>query len=198
MTLTFKIQLRGITKPPVWRRLSIPGSYTFANLHEAIQEAFGWEYEHLYQFNRAPYDGGWAVKDPEAIEAEMHSLFGEMDRESYNAEKVRVIDFLKKKNLSKFVYVYDFGDDWIHDLTLESIDEDASLVHPVCLAGKGACPPEDCGGPYGYEAMKMHFAERNDKEELESYCEWLCLESPDDFDPKAFDLDETNEMLAGL
>ncbi len=56
--------------------------------------------------------------------------------------------------LEKFVYVYDFGDSWVHDITVENIDQDDELDYPICLAGKGACPLEDCGGPWGYEELK--------------------------------------------
>ncbi len=64
MTLTFKIQLRDITKPPVWRRLEIPEDFTFDDLHNAIQSAFGWWNNHLYQFEKSPFCHGWKVKEP--------------------------------------------------------------------------------------------------------------------------------------
>lgn len=195
MTLTFRIQLRHIKKPPVWRKVVIPGSFTFAKLHETIQEAFGWTYSHLYQFQHHPYDGGWTVKDPNAIETEKDSWIGKRDDESYNAEKTVIAKFLHDKGLDKFVYVYDFGDDWIHDITLEATDEKEELIHPVCLAGKGACPPEDCGGPWGYEDIKQLFAEHPDSDEARSYKEWMFMDEEDEFDPKYFDIDEVNEAL---
>ena len=65
MTIQFKIQIRDIKKPPVWRRIVIPGNFTFHDLHNTIQSAFGWWDEHLYQFQRHPFDGGWTVKEPD-------------------------------------------------------------------------------------------------------------------------------------
>lgn len=195
MTLTFRIQLRHIKKPPVWRKVVIPDSFTFAKLHETIQEAFGWTYSHLYQFQHHPYDGGWAVKDPNEIETAKDMWFGDMDDENYNAEETLVSKFLHDKRLDKFVYVYDFGDDWIHDITLEAVDETMYLPYPICLAGKGACPPEDCGGPWGYENLKLLFSERPNSKEARSYKKWMFLDKEDDFDPKYFDIDEVNEAL---
>ena len=63
MTIQFKIQIRDIKKPPVWRRIVIPENFTFHDLHNTIQSAFGWWDEHLYQFQRHQFDGGWCVKD---------------------------------------------------------------------------------------------------------------------------------------
>ena len=146
MTIQFKIQLRGITKPPVWRRLVMPGSFSFNDFHNVIQSAFGWEDEHLYQFQHAPYDHGWCVKRLDIDDSGWD--------EGIDALKTNVAKFIDERSLDKFVYVYDFGDDWIHDITIEKVDPLAILLHPVCLAGKGACPPEDCGGPWGYEEMK--------------------------------------------
>ena len=147
MTLTFKIQLRDITKPPVWRRLEIPGNFTFDDLHNTIQSAFGWWNSHLYQFEKSPFCHGWKVKEPSEYDDEMGDVVED-------AATTVVAEFIKKKRLNKFVYVYDFGDSWVHDITVENIDQDDELDCPICLAGKGACPPEDCGGPWGYEELK--------------------------------------------
>lgn len=150
MTIQFKIQLRGITKPPVWRRLVMPGAFSFSDFHNAIQSAFGWCNEHLYQFQWRPYDDGWCVKGPDV---EDEGWGEEMD-----ASKINVAKFIQERGLEKFVYIYDFGDDWFHDITIEKSDPLGMLHHPVCLAGKGACPPEDCGGPWGYEEMKFEMS----------------------------------------
>ena len=97
-------------------------------------------------------------------------------------------------------YTYDFGDDWEHDIRLEKVlppdaDRHGSAV-PVCLAGKGACPPEDCGGDWGYASLKETIADPSD-EEHEERLEWLGLEDPSDFDPAAFDLASVNARLHG-
>ena len=170
MTIQFKIQIRDIKKPPVWRRIVIPGNFTFHDLHNTIQSAFGWWDEHLYQFQRYPFDGGWCVKDID----EDDDNWGERPED---ARETNVATFIQHMGLEKFVYVYDFGDSWVHDITVEQIDHDADLDHPVCLAGKGACPPEDCGGPWGYEELK----EEMDKDEINE-----------------FDLEEVNEELESI
>lgn len=191
MTLTLKIQLRGIKQPPVWRRIVIPASFTFHHLHETIQEAFDWWDYHLYQFEKSPFDNGWTVKIPDESDAE----FG---YDVTDAKKTLVSAFHRKMGLKKFVYVYDFGDSWVHDITVEDIDEKSTLSHPICLAGKGAAPHEDCGGIYGYENIKRLFAEAPEGEEAREYREWLGLEDDEEFDPKLFDIDELNERLEGI
>ena len=170
MAIQFKIQIRDIKKPPVWRRIVIPGNFTFHDLHNTIQSAFGWWDEHLYQFQRYPFDGGWCVKDID----EDDDNWGERPED---ARETNVATFIQHMGLEKFVYVYDFGDSWVHDITVEQIDHDADLDHPVCLAGKGACPPEDCGGPWGYEELK----EEMDKDEINE-----------------FDLEKVNEELESI
>lgn len=158
MTIQFKIHLRDIKKPPVWRRIAIPGDFTFRDLHNAIQTAFGWWNEHLYQFQRHPFDGGWSVSEPNKEDDDWFDA-------TEDSRRTLVGAFIQRMKLTKFVYVYDFGDSWVHDITVEKIDNRAELVHPVCLAGKGACPPEDCGGPWGYAALK----EEMDKDEINEF-----------------------------
>ena len=159
MTIQFKIQIRGIKKPPVWRRIAIPGNFTFHDFHNTIQAAFGWWNEHLYMFQQRPYDHGWTVKK---LDTNIDNMWEELPE---NAEETNVSSFIQRMELKKFVYVYDFGDSWVHDITVENIDNDAELDHPVCLAGKGACPPEDCGGVWDYEEMK----EEMNQEEISKF-----------------------------
>ncbi len=138
--LQLKITLKGTSKPPVWRRVQVRADTTFAMLHQIIQAAFGWTDTHLHNFE---YEGEKiGVPDPEwdndcADEAETtldEVLLGPKDR-------VR--------------YTYDFGDNWEHDIVLEKvIKPDAGDGRPVLLTGKGASPPEDCGGPWGYAELK--------------------------------------------
>jgi hypothetical protein len=138
--LQLKITLKGISKPPVWRRVQVRAEVTFAMLHQIIQAAFGWSDTHLHCFE---YQGEQiGVPDPEwendcADEAEAtlgEVLIGPKDR-------VR--------------YTYDFGDNWEHDIVLEKVVEPhAGEGRPALLAGKGARPPEDCGGPWGYAELK--------------------------------------------
>ena len=191
MTLTFKIQLRGIKKPPVWRRIEIPAHFSFHKLHETIQEAFGWWDYHLYQFEGTAFGEDWTVGVPDESDTDWYY-------EVTDSKKTIVSEFLEKMGLKKFVYVYDFGDNWVHDITLEKVDEQATLTHPICLGGKGACPYEDCGGSWGYEHIKHLFAEDPDGEETKEYREWMGLDEDEEFDPKRFDLDEVNMALESV
>lgn len=191
MTLTLKIQLRGITKPPVWRRIEIPANLTFHDLHLTIQKAFGWEDYHLFQFEKQPFSSGWQVTMPDDD--------GCIDsKEPHNAKATVVGDFLEEKRLKKLVYVYDFGDDWVHDITVEQRNDDTTLKHPVCHGGKGACPPEDCGGSYAYQEMKQLLLKNPGGEEAMEYAEWMGLDDPGDFDPNEFSLVKINTRLAGV
>jgi hypothetical protein len=109
--------------------------------------------------------------------------------------KGRKLDTLLGDKNREFVYLYDFGDSWEHDVLLEKILEPVpGMEYPVCIKGKRQCPPEDCGGPWRYDELLAVLA--NPKyEEHADMLEWLSIESPEDFDPEEFDVDIVNEML---
>lgn len=138
--LQLKITLKGISKPPVWRRVQVRADTTFAVLHQIIQAAFGWTDTHLHSFQYAGEqigvpDPGWGNDGADETETTLDEvLLGPQDR-------VR--------------YTYDFGDRWEHDIMLEKVMEPgAGDGRPALLTGKGARPPEDCGGPWGYAGLK--------------------------------------------
>ncbi len=166
-TYQFKVKLRGATKPPVWRRVLVPADFTFSGLHAVIQEAFGWWNEHLYCFGNTPYRRQLTIAEPNE---------DDWDEPDYNAREFTIGEFFGEgTGAQKLCYVYDFGDDWIHDITLEQvIDRESS--HATCTAGKGACPEEDCGGVWGYEEMKEN----------------------GEFDPHDFHLDDVREGVESL
>ncbi len=147
MIYTFKIQLRYIKKPTVWRRLEVSSTITFSQFHQILQIAFEWGGYHLYAFREQPYGGQLSIEH-QGEAASMCKLL--------EADDVRLEEIFS--SIDKFVYLYDFGDDWVHDITLEKTT-DGALLYPKCLAGNGACPPEDCGGPIGYEIMKAEDAD---------------------------------------
>jgi hypothetical protein len=93
------------------------------------------------------------------------------------------------RSVSKFRYEYDFGDGWEHDVLVEQVQSDGSVIAPYCLAGRRACPPEDCGGPWGYEHLLEVLADPA-HEEHAHLAEWA-----GSFDPAGFDRDETNDLL---
>ena len=183
MIYQYKIQIKNITKPPVWRQLLIPDTFSFHKLHEVIQISFGWENCHLYMFNPKGYGSKpvIAIPSPE-----------DWDKPDKNAKSTKLNQVFTSEKQS-FTYIYDFGDDWVHHIVLEKILSD-EIKYPVCLAGKGTCPPEDCGGSWGYESLKAILDDPKHQEYLEMK-EWLGLEDNEDWDPNIFDINEINEVL---
>lgn len=137
-----KIQLREV-RPPVWRRVLVPGEVTLAELHEVLQVAMGWTDSHLHEFevDGARYgmpDPNW---DPDAD--------WDLD-EVTNESQVTLCQVAGEG--SRLRYAYDFGDDWQHDVTVEKVlSPQPATRYPCCLGGRRACPPEDVGGPWGYQ-----------------------------------------------
>ncbi|HUO83528.1 MAG TPA: plasmid pRiA4b ORF-3 family protein, partial [Thermoanaerobaculia bacterium] len=133
-----KVTLRGI-RPPIWRRIEVRDDVTFATLHQILQFAMGWTDTHLHRFE---VEGETiAVPDPE------------WDEEIIDSKRVRLRDVIDR-GVRRFLYEYDFGDDWRHDVAIEkTVDPEPRPPVARVVAGRRACPPEDCGGPYGYAAM---------------------------------------------
>lgn len=180
MSYIFKIKLRGVSKPTVWRRVSVPESYTFAEFHLIIQTAFGWENCHLYEFVDTLFRPTYRIAESSHFE-----FCGE--RDVLNADETAISDYFKSVG-DKCVYTYDFGDGWEHDVLLEKIEDDG-ICDPSCIAGKGLCPPENCGGVYGYERLKELAEAESLSPEDEELFEWYGFDH-DCFDPEYFDLDE--------
>jgi hypothetical protein len=173
-----KVTLKG-SKPPIWRRMQITSDITLVKLHRILQRVMGWEGSHLYQF----VIGGIAYGDP--------GMVGEWD-----AEDTRTVTLaaLVRDEKSKFLYEYDFGDSWDHELLVEKLlPRDEGKGDPLCLAGKRACPPEDCGGIWGYAGFLAASRDPQHPEHA-AMLEWAGGE----FDPDIFDLDEVNGELQRL
>ncbi|MEM4308558.1 MAG: plasmid pRiA4b ORF-3 family protein [Thermoplasmata archaeon] len=176
-----KIQLEGI-RPPIWRRIQVPETYTMEELHFAIQDAMGWCDEHMHEFIVGASSRGSGVRIGIAEAAE------EWGDEIIDERKVRVSDVMKARG-EKIMYVYDFGDNWVHKITLEKIlPREEGVSYPVCVDGKRACPLEDCGGVSGYytilEALKNPEAEKEYADLLEWVRTWCENYDPERFDPK--------------
>ncbi len=173
-----KIRLLGVTRPPVWRRLLVPADIRLDRLHEVIQAAMGWEDYHMHVFSDGAVEYG--CHDPE---------LGHRD------ERRATLDCLLEKAGDRIRYTYDFGDDWEHEIVLEDVlVADSDALYPICLTGKSACPPEDCGGVWGYGHLRAALADPAD-EQHQDMLEWLGLETGSEFDPTSFDIDEINESL---
>jgi hypothetical protein len=189
MTYQFKIQIKGISKPPVWRKISVPSDFTFLRFHNVIQVAFDWKDCHLFEFNDNEYQSKIRI----SISPEDGFFDPDFFAKAQDASKVRLSDIFTD-NVRKLIYVYDFGDNWVHKITLESV-VDTRTKKAVCLSGKGACPPEDCGSIYGYKEMKEIFATRPESEEADEYREWLGMDEGEIWDAGFFDRDEINIYL---
>jgi len=169
--LRLKISLED-WEPPIWRRVEVNKDLSFWEFHRVIQEAMGWEDDHLHEFRAA----GQVVGMP-GLEDE---LFG---REPALPEDTTTLGELLIRQ-RKFRYWYDFGDDWWHTITIETrLPPDPAAPRAVLVAGEGACPPENCGGVYGYANM-LDALNDPDSEDHEEVREWL----GEDFDPNHFDL----------
>jgi hypothetical protein len=170
-----RISLSG-SEPEIWRSVLVSGNETLGGMHLIIQDAMGWGNDHLHEF---------ITKDATYAEREA-ALEG-----ARNEDSVCLHDVVARAR-SSFVYVYDFGDDWRHKITIEKILErdERFLGNPVCVAGERACPPEDCGGLWGYYE-KIDIIRNRKHQDYEDVAEWLGA----DFDPDHFDLDEINRRL---
>jgi hypothetical protein len=181
--------IRGIS-PMIWRRLLVRDDSTVAQLHEVLQIAFGWDDEHLNRFE---------IQGREyAVYREGGGLIG------IDARRVRLSN-LKLRRLERFVYEYDFGDSWVHDLRLEAtLPINPRTIYPTCVAGKCAAPPEDCGGPHAFMANRAFFVARSHRqsiEELDDFEEELddeYFDSFEDYDPDRFDRRRINRALHKL
>ena len=180
MLIQFKVQLHNISKPPVWRKVLVPANFSFDIFHSVIQEAFGWYDAHLYQFSPKGFNSSPQIGIPDDS--------GWDDEEIINSKKIKLSAIFTEKG-QKFTYIYDFGDYWQHNITLEDIKEGTAKKAEL-LDGKGACPPEDCGGAGGYEWMREVLS-NPENEEYESMRNWLGMEEDDTWDAAYFDKEET-------
>jgi hypothetical protein len=180
MSLQLKITLNH-TKPPVWRRILVPDQFSFHQLHLAIQAAMGWHNSHLYAFRHSEENKYIGIPYPDLDYADV-----------VDAREIKVKSNLSQPNQT-IIYEYDFGDSWEHTILLEDIT-DGKLPYPVALAGKGACPPEDCGGIPGYHEFLKALMDPEHPEYYE-YKTWLGLDENGTWDPMAFDLKQCNHAL---
>lgn len=190
MTFQFKIQLKNINNPTVWRRLVVPANFTFTQFHAAIQLAFGWFDCHLFLFSPSSWGSSPQIELPDD-EDDSFPLFGKKV-ESLDSTKVKLSDIFTNEK-QKYVYIYDFGDDWKHQLTLEKI-LDENLLYARCIKANGACPPEDCGGEWGYENLKEVLADKKHPEHKDMK-EWLGMSAREKWDAEEYDLKYINEEL---
>jgi len=179
--IILKITLRGI-RPPVWRRVRVASDMTLRMLHQVIQEAMGWEAAHLHEFEVGKRRYGEPSDD----------LWPGMER-TFSENGVR-LGTLVDQGVTRFRYVYDFGDGWEHEVIIEKVGPiDPEQQYPSLITGKRACPPEDCGGVPGYFRLLEVLADPSDEEHAE-LTEWVGGE----FDPERLDTQRISRGLAGM
>ena len=178
----FKIALSDI-KPTIWRKIIVPETYTFWDLHVAIQDSMGWIDCHLHEFKI--YNPSTGFKDSIGIPDDEFD-----DNEIKAGWECQIKNYFAPEN-SNAEYIYDFGDNWEHILTLEKVfQKKDNTNYPVCISGKRKCPPEDCGGSWGY----MNFLDVINDPKHEEYIEtleWVGGEfSPEEFNPNLIHFDD--------
>ena len=157
----------------------MPADITLFRLHHVIQWTVGWSNSHLHEFNIA---GGTYTEKT-----------ADVPKEHLNERNFKLFEVGIEVGKS-FTYTYDFGDDWVHTVAVEKlVEQSVDQRVPVCLGGARECPPEDIGGPYGYQGFLAAMADPKHPEHTE-YAEWIGY----DFDPERFDLEETNQLLSSL
>jgi Plasmid pRiA4b ORF-3-like protein len=187
MLFQFKIQLKHLTDPTVWRQLLIPDYFTFHRFHKVIQVAFGWKNYHLYQFSPKGYGSEPNISLPDP-ESDMDFPF----KQKLDSQKTKLLHIFTIPK-QKYIYIYDFGDDWTHIITLQKI-LDQKRLNAELLSAAGACPPEDCGGFPGYWNLQKII---NDPKHPEhnSMKEWMGLSKKQNWDAAYFDLEKRALMV---
>ena len=181
--LEFEVTLQGI-KPRIWRRFQIADEVTFGDLHRAIRDSFGWHGGHLWEFlnNRR-----------ETIAKFEHEFLDDgFDEPAPDAEQVKLLSYFPRAR--SCVYWYDYGDDWMHTVRLRGRASSSERFHRRLLAGRRACPPEDCGGVYGYHRFVSIVKEGVDPwdedEDVAELLEWV-----GNWDPSTFDLKDRRRIF---
>jgi len=173
--LELDITIKG-SKPKIWRRVQVPAGITFYELHYVVQFAMGWQNDHLHQFI--------VGKGEEYIRPPHETDFEELT----DSRVTKISEHLAAPN-NNIVYEYDFGDSWEHDLVVKKVFEaDPNQYYPVLVGGERACPPEDCGGIWGYADLQETLKKPGTKAYKEMV-EWL----GDVFDPEAFEVKKMND-----
>ncbi len=173
------------SEPSIWRDVLVPSNLTLEELHYVIQTVMGWDNCHLHQFiaGKVFYNDGMDNAD----------RFDDTEEYDRNERKYTVSDLLPEEK-SSIIYEYDLGDSWTHQIVLKKIlpaDDDAR--QPRCVQGEQACPPEDCGGVWGYTDMLQAFQNTENSENDE-----IVTGFSKDFNPDFFDIDAINRVLKHL
>lgn len=180
--IQLKITLTG-TKPPIWRRVLVDKATTFEKLHHIIQIVMGWSNSHLYEFEIDNY----RITEPNE---EFDNDFGNKTIDASTITLGEILTSVKEK----FNYIYDFGDYWEHQIVVEKfLPGNPQTKYPICTSGNLNCPPEDCGGVFGFYNLLYIIGNKKHPERKE-----LLDSLGGQYDVEYFNMDEINEMLAGM
>jgi hypothetical protein len=169
-------------KPTVLRRVEVPFDIRLDRLHLTLQAAIGWTNSHLYEIRAC--DLGWSTPYPDQDWA----------GDFLDARKAKLGDALEDVGTKALKYLYDFGDGWEHTIKIERlIDPEPGVLYPRLIEATGRCPPEDCGGPWGYAELLEAIADPKHERHRELK-EWL----PDDFDPDHVEREWLLQEVAAL
>ena len=170
-----KVTLQRI-RPPIWRRLQVPTRMRLSELHGTLQVTMGWANTRLHLFRTDRFYFG-----PPSLELGL----------KVNQERMYRVDEVLRRPKDRLRYDYDFSEGWSHDVVLERITlPSADSPCPCVLAGMRNCPPEDVGGPHGYERFLEAIRDSRHPEHRDMRRWW-----GGSFDPEAFSLDEINRAL---
>jgi hypothetical protein len=176
-----KVTLAG-SKPPIWRRIQVPGSISLYKLHRILQIVMSWQDYHLYEFQVDETHYGDPDPDDDFYGLEVKS-----------ARRARLSEVAPEPK-AKLKYLYDFGDDWEHAIVVEKlVPREPEVRYPVCLKGVRATPPEDCGGVWGYAGFLEAISDPS-HEEHQQLLDWI----GGAWDPEKFDLADVNATLRRL
>ena len=179
-----RMELRHI-RPKIWRRVDVPLSATLVDLHEIIQAAMPWDEMHLWEFMIRRESYGIPIKD---------DPFG-WGFEVIDAAGVRLKD-LTDRGIKRFSYTYDFGDDWVHDLSVGVVRTGkANIDYPALVGGARRCPPEDVGGVWAYSQFLEKIGDPSHKDHAEM-AEWYDEVYDESFDPEDMDEEYIRNGLA--
>ena len=170
-----EVELLGVS-PKISRRFVVPCDIPLDRLHDVIQIVMGWKNYHCYEFT---------------IRKQQYTEQPEEIHHGKDAREFRLVDLIKQ-NKSTFDYLYDFGDNWNHQITIVKSRYIDPAPHPFqdqvyCLEGHGMCPPEDVGGTWGFENFKQIMFDPSD-EEHEDMVSWYTHHPGGyrEFDPNFF------------
>ena len=188
-TYRIRVDITGAT-PPIWRRMEVGSDLMLDDLHIAIQTVLGWTDSHLHRFGLGLeiWDHGteFYLCPFDADEGEDAGV---------PEDQVRLDEVLVDAG-DTLLYVYDYGDNWGHKIRLEAVSDRPDGVTPVvCIDGRRAGPPEDCGGVHGYEEMLSEAADPTSDEHADAVERMVHYFGGTDFDPSQFNLDDANAAL---